>query len=274
VDYKSIGFKTREGKRMRKLSLFSGIGGIDLAAHWAGMQTVSFCEKEPFPQKVLQKNFPGVPIYDDVCTLTKERLEHDGIIGEGRTIDIISAGYPCQPFSIAGRRKGEEDDRHLWPEVKRILEEIRPSWFVGENVAGHINMGLDQVLDDLESIDYTTEPIVLPACSVGAFHRRDRVFVLAHSNSIMRKTFKIQSVNSQKGLPQKPKQWEQFQFKRSGNNDFEFREEDESMLCRDDDGVPRELDEHRFKGVGNAVNPYQVYPILTFIKEINDSLTT
>ncbi|WP_052752975.1 YopX family protein [Paenibacillus larvae] len=94
---------------MRKLSLFSGIGGIDLAAKWAGIETVAFCEKEPFPQKVLRKHWPNTPIYDDVCTLTREVLERDGIITRNRTIDLISAGYPCQPFSNAGKRKGKED---------------------------------------------------------------------------------------------------------------------------------------------------------------------
>lgn len=91
---------------MRKLSLFAGIGGIDLAAHWAGMETVAFCEREPYPQKVLRKHWPGIPIYDDVCTLTAERLKEDGIIGDGRAIDLVSAGFPCQPFSHAGQREG------------------------------------------------------------------------------------------------------------------------------------------------------------------------
>ncbi|MEV2911137.1 DNA cytosine methyltransferase [Paenibacillus larvae] len=169
---------------MRKLSLFSGIGGIDLAAKWAGIETVAFCEKELFPRKVLKKHWPKTPIYDDVCTLTREVLEQDGIIGTGRTIDLISAGYPCQPFSNAGRRKGKEDDRHLWPEVARLLQEIRPSWFIGENVAGHITLGLDDVLSDLESIGYDTQAIVIPACAVGAPHRRDRVFVLGYTECV------------------------------------------------------------------------------------------
>lgn len=134
---------------MKKASLFSGIGGIDLAAHWAGMETVVFCEREPFPQRVLRKHWPHVPIIDDVREVTREELEKRGVLGNGRTIDIISAGYPCQPFSYAGKRRGAEDDRHLWPEVKRILEEIRPRWFVGENVAGHVTLGLDDVLADL-----------------------------------------------------------------------------------------------------------------------------
>ncbi|MEE4566852.1 DNA cytosine methyltransferase [Paenibacillus polymyxa] len=166
---------------MRKLSLFSGIGGIDLAAHWAGMETVAFCEREPFPQAVLRKHWPDIPIYDDVCTLTADRLREDGILGDNRTIDIISAGYPCQPFSNAGKRRGEEDDRHLWPEVARLLSEIRPRWFLGENVAGHITLGLDIVLSDLEGIGYTTQTFVIPSAAVNAPHRRDRVFIVGHT---------------------------------------------------------------------------------------------
>jgi DNA (cytosine-5)-methyltransferase 1 len=169
---------------MRKLSLFSGIGGIDLAAEWAGMETVAFCEREPFPQQVLRKHWPNIPIYDDVCTLTAERLKEDGIIGDGRAIDIISAGYPCQPFSHAGKRRGEEDDRHLWPEVARLLSEIRPRWFLGENVAGHISMGLDTVLSDLERLGYTAQAFVIPACAVGAPHRRDRVFIASYTDDV------------------------------------------------------------------------------------------
>lgn len=171
---------------MRKASLFSGIGGIDLAAHWAGMETVVFCEREPFPQKVLQKNFPGVPIIDDVHDFTREELERRGIFGDGRTIDIISAGYPCQPFSHAGQRRGTEDDRHLWPEVKRILEEIRPRWFLGENVAGHITLGLDDVLSDLGGAGYTAQALVIPAAAVGASHKRDRVFIVGYTDSVGR----------------------------------------------------------------------------------------
>lgn len=169
---------------MRKLSLFSGIGGIDLAAEWAQMETVAFCEREPFPQAVLRKHWPDVPIYDDVCTLTADRLREDGILGDNRTIDIISAGYPCQPFSHAGKRRGEEDDRHLWPEVARLLSEIRPRWFLGENVAGHITLGLDIVLSDLEGIGYTTQTFVIPSAAVNAPHRRDRVFIVAHTDCI------------------------------------------------------------------------------------------
>lgn len=164
---------------MRSLSLFSGIGGIDLACEWAGIKTVAFCEREPFCQKVLQKHWLNIPIYDNVCTLTKERLEADGI----GTIDLISAGYPCQPFSHAGKREGAEDDRHLWPEVARLLHEIRPRWFIGENVAGHITLGLDDVLADLESEGYEAQVFVIPACAVNSPQQRYRVFIVAYSDN-------------------------------------------------------------------------------------------
>jgi DNA (cytosine-5)-methyltransferase 1 len=169
---------------MRKASLFSGIGGIDLAAHWAGMETVCFCEREPFPQRVLRKHWPDVPIIDDVHDFTRKELERLGIIGDGRAIDLISAGYPCQPFSVAGQRRGTEDDRHLWPEVKRILSEIRPRWFVGENVAGHVTLGLDDVLTDLGGAGYAAQVFIIPAAAVGASHRRDRVFIVAYTEDI------------------------------------------------------------------------------------------
>jgi len=135
---------------MKVLDLFSGIGGFSLGLERAGMETVAFCEIEEYPRRVLAKHWPDVPIYNDVRTLTKERLDSDGI----GPIDLICGGYPCQPFSTAGKRRGAEDDRHLWPEVNRLISEYRPSWFIGENVAGHISMGLDQVLSDLEGQDY------------------------------------------------------------------------------------------------------------------------
>lgn len=168
---------------MKMLDLFSGIGGMSLAAEWAGIETVAFCEIEPYCQQVLKKHWPDVPIYNDVRELTRERLEQDGVIGDGRTIDLICGGYPCQPFSIAGKRRGAEDDRHLWPEMFRLVRELRPTWVVGENVAGHVSLGLDDVLSDLESEGYTCRAFVVPAAAVGAPHRRDRVFVVAYTEN-------------------------------------------------------------------------------------------
>lgn len=172
----------RPKRTMRKLSLFSGIGGLDLAAKLAGMETIAFCEREAFPCKVLAHRFPGVPIYDDVRTLTAAQLRKDGIIGYGKPLDLLSAGYPCQPFSSAGKRLGEADDRHLWPEVARLLYELRPTWFIGENVAGHVSMGLDDVLSDLASIGYEARVFLIPACAVGAPHRRDRIFIVGYTD--------------------------------------------------------------------------------------------
>lgn len=161
---------------LRHLDLFSGIGGFALAAQMAGgYETVGFCEIEPYCQKVLAKNFPDTPIHGDVKTLNGN---------EYGTIDIITAGYPCQPFSAAGQRKGAEDDRHLWPEIKRIVKTNRPSWILCENVAGHITLGLDEVLFDLETEGYTARPLVIPACAVDAAHRRDRVWIIANSREV------------------------------------------------------------------------------------------
>ena len=168
---------------MRMLSLCSGIDGIGLAAKWAGIETVAFCEIEPYPQKVLRKRFPGVSIFDDLRKLNKQMLIDAGVITEdgSRTIDLICAGYPCQPFSHAGKRLGENDDRHLWPEVFRIIQELRPPWFFGENVAGHVTLGLDSVLADLESEGYSTRAFLLPAAAVEAPHGRARVFIVGHT---------------------------------------------------------------------------------------------
>ncbi|MNI26717.1 putative BsuMI modification methylase subunit YdiP [compost metagenome] len=246
---------------MNHLSLFSGIGGIDLAAEWAGMKTVAFCEREPFPQKVLKKHWPDVPIYDDVCTLTKERLEADGI--DTGTIGIISAGYPCQPFSVAGNRAGKEDDRHLWPEVARLLRQLKPRWFLGENVAGHITLGLDDVLSDLENIGYTAQPIVIPATAIGALHRRDRVFIPAYANG----------KHVERGIEQQIQREFEIQRLYYNGSPKEWAERSsvyEPKLSRSFNGVSGQVD--RVKSLGNAVSPYQIYPILAAIKAIDDMI--
>jgi DNA (cytosine-5)-methyltransferase 1 len=168
---------------MKVLDLFSGIGGFSLSAHWAGMTTAAFCEIDPFCQKVLNKNFPGVPIYDDVRMVTRQQLEKDGVIDDTRGFDIITGGPPCQSFSIAGKQRGQDDERHLWPEMFRIIQELQPSWIVVENVTGFIDLVLDDVLDDLESEGYATQSLVLPASAVGASHKRERIWIVAHSDS-------------------------------------------------------------------------------------------
>lgn len=161
---------------MTHLSLFSGVGGIDLAAHWAGFETIQLVERDPFCQRVLTKNFKGVPIHDDVTTFDGNRC---------RGVDLVSAGFPCQPHSLAGKRLASTDERDLWGEVVRILGEAKPRWFLGENVPGLLTSEsgrfFGRVVDDLASLGFNVGWCVYGACDVGAVHRRKRVFIVAYA---------------------------------------------------------------------------------------------
>jgi DNA (cytosine-5)-methyltransferase 1 len=161
-------------------STFSGIGGLDLAAEWAGFQTVGQVEKAEFPYKVLSKHWPNVPKWRDIRDVTDDAIRKAGI----GPVTVVSGGFPCQPFSTAGKREGERDDRFLWPEMLRVIELFRPTWFVGENVAGIIDMALDRVLSDLEDIGYTCRAFNIPSAAVEAPHPRQRIFIVAHVDAL------------------------------------------------------------------------------------------
>ena len=207
---------------MRHLDLFSGIGGFSLAARWMGWETVAQVEWDKWCQKVLAKNFPNALRFGDIVEFNKmlqdgkittdtnsnrrtngevrnsktegnERQKQLNINEGGRMgydigyIDIITGGFPCQPFSHAGKRKGVADERYLWPEMLRTIRILKPSFVVGENVAGLVSMDngktLDAILSDLENEGYQVESFIIPACAIGAWHRRDRIWIIAYANT-------------------------------------------------------------------------------------------
>lgn len=262
------------------LSLFTGIGGLDLAAEWAGFRTVGQCEFADFPTKVLEKHWPDVPRWRDIRTLTGGSFyERTGL----RTVDVISGGFPCQPFSVAGKRRGKDDGRYLWPEMLRVISEIRPAWVVGENVANIVNMALDQVLSDLENQGYKTRAFIVPACAVDAPHRRDGCAIVAwnHDSQSDWRESRNPITGASKRQDSEPSgicddvaNTERAECTGSGTAPWEWRPElgrcgwwpAEPGVGRVADGVPHRVD--RLKGLGNAVVPQQFYPIFRAIAEI------
>ena len=237
---------------MKHLDLFSGIGGFALAAKWAGMQTVAFCEKETFPREVLSKNFPNILIHKDIFDLNGE--DYAGI-------DIITGGFPCQPFSVAGSQGGEKDDRYLWPEMLRVVAQARPTWVVAENVAGLVPMALDSVQLDLESEGYTTRAVIIPACGKNAPHRRDRVWIIAYNRGERRERSVINKVQRQQEI-------QGGQDVRGFKSVLELSAIHTPRLCRASDGLSRRMD--RLKAVGNAIVPQVAFEILQAIRQLGE----
>jgi DNA (cytosine-5)-methyltransferase 1 len=250
---------TRGTSSMRHLDLFSGIGGFALAARWAGFETVGFCEIEDYPRKVLEKNFPGVPVHRDIKELNGS--EYAGV-------ELITGGYPCQPFSVLGKRQGAEDDRHLWPEMLRIITQARPTWIVAENVIGHITMGLDRVITDLENEGYTTRPVIIPAGAVGARHLRDRVWLISYASGERRQqkpkgTHGNEKENERRGA--------QLHNEPSGMAEALRGREwwaTEPAIHKLADGLPARLVRDMNRALGNAIVPQVAYEILRSIKAV------
>lgn len=251
---------------MTHLSLFTGIGGLDIAAEMAGFRTAGQCEWADYPTRVLEKHWPDVPRWRDIRTLTGEDFyARTGL----RTVDVISGGFPCQPHSLAGKRMGEKDERNLWPEFMRIVREIRPKYVVGENVPGLLSTIHDSICTDLEKADYKVWTLCIPAYAVGAHHERYRVAVIAVNQG-------------EPGL----------QADSEANPSGAFREAREHTGIRYwdclpgtywaihkppvfgmDDGIPggvggRLRYKEQMTALGNAVVPQQFYPIFKAIAEV------
>lgn len=255
---------------MKHIGLFEGIGGFSLAARWAGWETVAWCEWNEFGQKILKHHFPEAEGHGDITKTDFTKYANK--------IDIITGGFPCQPYSTAGKRLGKEDDRHLWPEMLRAIREIRPGWIVGENVRGLTNWNgglvFDEVQADLENECYEVLPFLLPACSVDAPHRRDRIWFIAYSDSnrlqrrsndgILREEAK-RTNKRLKDMGCLPREnWQNFPT--------------QSAIYNGNDGIPERLDNisiskwrtESIKAGGNAIVPQVAFQIFKAINEYNN----
>jgi len=293
-------------------SLFSGIGGFDLAAEWMGWNNTFHCEWMPFPRKVLNHYWPNSISYEDIT-------KTDFSIHRG-SIQILTGGFPCQPYSSAGKRLGKEDERHLWPHMLRAISEIKPTFVVGENVRGLTNWNggvvFEEVCTDLESQGYTVQPILLPACAVGAPHRRDRIWFVASDTLRVRQherscnneeqpnkrrfnALNDTSENVKYGIATntESRRGGELHIKsattgtQKSHNSFTglFRISDKNNwnnfptqhpICSGDDGLPTELDgitfskwrQESIKGYGNAIVPQVAYEIFKVIQRLNDTV--
>ncbi len=287
-------------------SLFSGIGGFDLAAEWSGFTNLFNCEWEEFPRKVLKHHFPNAEQYGDI-------KEFDATTYSGR-LDILSGGFPCQPFSVAGKRKGSEDERHLFPEMLRVIGECQPRWVVGENVRGLVSWSDGLVFEtccsDLEALGYSVQSFIIPACAAGnAPHRRDRVWIVAHrqdvrqpqTTNIRRKRAEREpnngdeirhSLNSDGRIRDAPDTFSNERFQRRSKANQSKKAKRYTVLrdarprdwkdfpsvppiCGGNDGLPKELDGITFpkwrresiKAYGNAIVPQVAHRIFESIKD-------
>jgi DNA (cytosine-5)-methyltransferase 1 len=284
---------------MRHIGLFAGIGGFELAARWMGWDTIAWSEWDLFCQKVLSYHFPEAKGYGDI-----KQADFTQYRGQ---CDILTGGFPCQPYSVAGKRLGKEDERHLWPEMLRVIREVRPRWIIGENVRGLLswNEGVvfEEVCSDLESEGYEVQAFIIPAASVGAPHRRERVWIVANSDN-SRSGDGFGQVQTENGKISKrydyaessdSNTWLTTNAENSrlstcneGQRQEQFRRGDVgtcvsynwenfptiSPVCGGDDGIPSELDgitlpkwrKESIKAYGNAIVPQVAYQLFQAIK--------
>lgn len=295
---------------MKHGSLFSGIGGFDLASQWMGWENIFHCEWNEFGQKVLKHYWPLAISYNDIT-------KTDFTIHRG-AIDILTGGFPCQPYSVAGKRLGKEDERHLWPHMLRAIQEIQPTWVVGENVRGLVSwnggMVFDEVQSDLETKGYEVIPFILPAAGVNAPHRRDRIWFIAYSENFRRRRLpnesgeertygsnelfgKQSTVQGRNGAVTNPTteriqgSWTDWQQKSQPHAEQKLpmrshtRTDWENWpvsppLCVGNDGLPTQLDgitvskwrNESIKAAGNAIVPQVALQIFKAIEQFQNSL--
>ena len=278
-------------------SLFSGIGGFDLAAEWSGFTNLFNCEWEEFPRKVLKHHFPNAEQFGDI-------KDFNATAYSGR-LDILSGGFPCQPFSVAGKRKGSEDERHLFPEMLRVIRECQPRWVVGENVRGLVSWSDGLVFEtccaDLEALGYSVQSFVIPACATNAPHRRDRVWIVArHTDSdrerkecgVSRGQSDEPAGDSERILRNATDTDDKLSKRRNGERKVGRNQQTKRIesfiqprewekfptvppICGGDDGLPKELDGITFpkwrresiKAYGNAIVPQVAYRIFESIQD-------
>ncbi len=250
---------------MKHIGLFEGIGGFSLAARWMNWETIAWCEWNEFCQKILSYHFPKAIQHGDIT-------QTDFNVYRGQC-DILTGGFPCQPYSVAGKRKGTADDRHLWPEMLRAIREIQPRWVVGENVRGLVSwsngMVFNKVQADLENEGYEVFPVLLPACGLGADHRRERVWFVAHSYGLG-----CERITEE---PLERTQRHSFQFMRAIENVLRRWPIPESRIFPGINGLSERLDSitlsktgFRTKsliGAGNAIVPQAAFEIYKTIEQ-------
>lgn len=253
---------------MRHGSLFSGVGGFDLAAEWMGWENIFHCEWMEFPRKVLDYYWPNADSHIDICSTDFTKYAN--------TIDVLTGGFPCQPFSTAGKRKGTQDERYLWAEMLRAIQEIKPKFVIAENVLGITNidcgMVFEQVCIDLENSGYEVQPFVIPASAKNAPHRRDRVWFVAIYN-----TTHTYCIGQKHTLENRKMERRRFRFGNQSQAWDTFPSE--SPICGANDGLPCKLDGITFsnwrkeslKGYGNAIVPQVALELFKVLQKDYDN---